>query len=314
MPTEPNKRYCPDAIDTSTNKSRFPALKAAQPRDYCLIRKGRDAPRVGRVFSPPYSNYSSKQKEIQQRERALGDHVLSFMENLSRASERLQLYAKGARALEAKNPSLADEYIRRVRAKFGLDLRSIASASSPPEVSKQTLHEISQITPPAVIKRANELVTKSVRDELEERVRANQRRRRIYCTPARTMACQTPDWMVDPLTSRAFPKFESYGVAERPAFCGRKSQHCNGSESWNRSSRLVCVRASAVSQEGLVSSTRSASRASAPLDRRGVGRALSNRHAQRRTAARRKRPIRANTIRPVTDVAPPIGTSDPVKN
>ncbi len=28
----------------------------------------------------------------------------------------------------------------------------------------------------------------------------------------------------------AFPKFESYGVAESPAFCGRKSQHCNGSE------------------------------------------------------------------------------------
>src|SRR5262245_50619732 len=39
------------------------------------------------------------------------------------------------------------------------------------------------------------------------------------------------------LTSRAFPKFESHGTVRMPAFCGHKSQDCNGQESWNRSSR-----------------------------------------------------------------------------
>jgi hypothetical protein len=37
-------------------------------------------------------------------------------------------------------------------------------------------------------------------------------------------------------TSRAFPKFESYGTVGMPAFCGHKSQDSNGQESWNRSS------------------------------------------------------------------------------
>ena len=43
-------------------------------------------------------------------------------------------------------------------------------------------------------------------------------------------------------TSRAFPKFESYGAVGISAFCGEKSKDCNGPESLNRSSSSLPAR------------------------------------------------------------------------
>src|SRR5262249_34756107 len=55
----------------------------------------------------------------------------------------------------------------------------------------------------------------------------------------------TPFVAVHKSPSRAFPKFESHGTVRMPAFCGHKSQDCNGQESWNRSSSGTSRRISA---------------------------------------------------------------------
>jgi hypothetical protein len=173
MPTDPKRSYCPDAIDTPANRSKFPALKPGQPRDCCVIRYGEDAPRVGRVLMPNHWTYGDKQKKIKEKEAELKDHVEEFMENLSRAGERLKLYANGALALERQNPPVARSYIKQVQLRFNIDLRAVAEADALPEISQRQLHEISLVTPASVIQRANEQVTTKLRIEMEQRLRAN---------------------------------------------------------------------------------------------------------------------------------------------
>jgi len=94
------------------------------------------------------------------------------MENLSRAGERLKLYATGALALEKDNPRDARFYLRQVQLKFNIDLRAIASADALPEISQRQLHEISLVTPASVIARANKQVTTKLKIEMEQRLRA----------------------------------------------------------------------------------------------------------------------------------------------
>lgn len=172
MPSDPRRSYCPDAIDTEANRTRFPALKPGQPRDCCVVRYGTDAPRVGRLLSPPFWKYSQKQQQVAHEENALRDHVEEFMENLTRAGERLRLYAIGAVSLEKTNRPAASEYIQRVKREFDIDLHAVADADTPPEIGQQKLHKISLITPATVIRLANEQVTAKLRAEINDRVRA----------------------------------------------------------------------------------------------------------------------------------------------
>lgn len=169
-PADPSKSYCADAIDTAANRTRFPALKPGQPRDCCIVRYGRDGPRVGRLLMPDYWTYPAKQKQVAKEEAQLADHVNEFFENLTRASERLKLYAEGALSLEKENPSVAT-YIQQVRSKFDIDLRAIGTTDTLPEISQQKLRMISLITPASVIKRANEKVTTRLKAEMNQRVR-----------------------------------------------------------------------------------------------------------------------------------------------
>jgi hypothetical protein len=170
MPSDPKKSYCPDALDTEANRAKFPVMKSNQPRDCCVVRYGEDAPRVGRVLMPPW-NYIAKQKKVQEAEAKLKDHVEEFMENLSRAGERLKLYATGALALEKDNPREARSYLRQVQLKFNIDLRAIAGADALPEIGQRQLHEISLITPASVIAHANRQVTTKLKIEMEQRFR-----------------------------------------------------------------------------------------------------------------------------------------------
>jgi len=169
-PTDPKKSYCADAIDTAANRTRFPALKPGQPRDCCIVRYGPDGPRVGRLLMPGYWTYPAKQKQVAKEEAQLTDHVNEFIENLTRAGERLKLYANAALALEKQSPSVA-AYIQQVRSKFDVDLRAIGATDAVPEIGHQKLHMISLITPASVIRKANEKVTTRLKAEMDERVR-----------------------------------------------------------------------------------------------------------------------------------------------
>jgi hypothetical protein len=173
VPVDPKRSYCKDAVDSDENRSRFPSLMSGQPRDCCVQRSGEDGPRVGRVLAPKYWTYPAKQKQIERDEAALRDHVEEYMENLSRAGERLKLYAMGAMVLQQSNSRAAITYIQRVRDRFGIDLDLIARDPTTPEISKSSLRDISRITPVDVIRRANEQVTLAKKKELDERVRVS---------------------------------------------------------------------------------------------------------------------------------------------
>jgi hypothetical protein len=168
--TKPSR--CEDANVTEAGRS-FPLLKnQQQTRDCCIIEKGDNGPRVGRMFSPPYWTYKSKQKETVAQERELRKHVEEFLENIWRAGEQLQLFGKGALAFERENPSAATAYLEKVKNKFGIDLRAVAQDSAVPQIDKKILASVFKSTPRRIIRLANEQVDTKKRAEIEQRARA----------------------------------------------------------------------------------------------------------------------------------------------
>ncbi len=171
-PTKSTSSYCPDAISSSANRSKFPRLKAGTRRDCCVIRRGPDGPRVGRVFTPVYWHFEAKRKEVQQDEEELKAAVGEYMRARARSGEVLKLLASATLAVEKKNPQLAAAYTKEVQNKFGEDLRTIAQQSAAPDTGTRKIHAILQITPKSITKRANEQVNRAARDDLPRRVQA----------------------------------------------------------------------------------------------------------------------------------------------
>ncbi len=88
----------------------------------------------------------------------------------------LRLYGMGAIAVEKMNPSKAkrvEKYLHDVHEQFPqIDLRRLAEgAEVSPEVDYKEWKQIAGMTPTEVIQKANEQVTKSMKSELERRVK-----------------------------------------------------------------------------------------------------------------------------------------------
>jgi hypothetical protein len=163
---------CEDANVTDARRN-FPLLKNQQhTRDCCIVEKGSNAPRVGRISSPRYWKYAFRREGMVQEERSLRKHVEEFLGNIWRTGEQLQLFGKGALAWEKENPSRASAYMEEVKNRFGIDLRAVAQESTVPRIDKNTLFGIFKITPKKVIDLANEQVDGKARAEIERRVRA----------------------------------------------------------------------------------------------------------------------------------------------
>jgi hypothetical protein len=183
IPTQLNKGYCPDAIDNVTNRKRFPLLEKGQPRDCCIIREGGSGPRVARLLMPQDWRYRDNQAKMIEKEKELKDNVREFMELVGRNSERLRLYAIGAIQLEKTKPKTASNYIQKLRAKFSIDLRSVADAPELFEVSNRALIQIANMTPREIIRLANEQVTEKAKKEMDRRVRAKAAAQAVSLRP-----------------------------------------------------------------------------------------------------------------------------------
>jgi hypothetical protein len=171
-PAKPTSGYCADAISTGANRAKFPKLKGEQTPDCCVIREGRNGPRVGRILSPRYWTFAAKQAEVRQQEKMVRAHVEEYMETRARNGEVLKLLAAATIAMQKRKPQLINNYIKQVQTKFGEDLRNIAQKKDEvPSIATRTIRGIYRITPRSVINEANEQVTTRGKNDLETRVK-----------------------------------------------------------------------------------------------------------------------------------------------
>ena len=173
LPDNPAQAGCKDRIDNAQNRAANGMEKPGQITDCCLNKiTASDGPRVGRLFSPARWTYTASQQRIAQDYAALKARIDEFVRNRANASVRLNLIARGAVALEARNPGVATPYIERVNQRFGVNLRTIATGATAPSIAPANLGKIVSTTPRSVIDAANRQVTVPVKEAFEERIRS----------------------------------------------------------------------------------------------------------------------------------------------
>lgn len=170
LPTDKAEGYCVDALATTAEKKKWPAVLGDQPRDCCITKTGPYGIRAGRVLSPNLWTFKEASAAVQNEHKALLQELADYQLHLEREKERARLLIEATKRQLQSGESGARKFADKVEGTLKVNLEAPGPAPDLQGLTAGAIGTLAGSAPPVVRDAANASVTPAVREQIDKDV------------------------------------------------------------------------------------------------------------------------------------------------